>query len=49
VHGNLGEILNSESMGALRDDIQSANRAECARCVCSMWRAPDSIETLLPA
>lgn len=49
VHGDLGEVLNSESMGALRDAIQSASRAECARCVCSMWRAPDSIETLLPA
>lgn len=49
VHGDLGEVLNSEPMGALRDAIQSASRAECARCVCSMWRAPDSVEPLLPA
>lgn len=49
VHEDLGEVLNSEPMGALRHAIQSASRAECARCVCSMWRAPDSVETLLPA
>lgn len=49
VHGDLGDVLNSEPMGALRHAIQSASRAECARCVCSMWRDPDSVETLLPA
>lgn len=32
--------LNSESMLALRADIREQRRPECARCVCSLWRAP---------
>lgn len=49
VHGDLGDVLNSESMDALRHAIQTASRAECARCVCPMWRDLDNVETLLPA
>jgi len=38
---NLAEVLNSEEMSALRELIRSSGRAECARCVCSLWRDPD--------
>jgi MoaA/NifB/PqqE/SkfB family radical SAM enzyme len=48
VEGDLGSVLNSESMIALRRAIRTAGRAECSRCVCSMWRDLDSVETLLP-
>ncbi|MDE2260948.1 MAG: radical SAM protein [Gammaproteobacteria bacterium] len=34
----LGEVLNGEEMAALRQSIRRAERAECSRCVCSMWR-----------
>jgi MoaA/NifB/PqqE/SkfB family radical SAM enzyme len=39
---HLGEVLNSDSMTALREDIRAGRRSECARCVCSLWRDPDS-------
>jgi MoaA/NifB/PqqE/SkfB family radical SAM enzyme len=37
---DLEEVLNSNSMLALREDIRSGARSECARCVCSLWREP---------
>ena len=40
IHPDLDLMLNSESMSALRADIREQRRPECARCVCSMWRAP---------
>ena len=41
--GDLGEALNSDSMVGLREDIRAGARPECARCVCSLWREPDSL------
>jgi Fe-coproporphyrin III synthase len=38
--GELGEVLNSERMMALRADLRAGARPECARCVCSLWREP---------
>jgi MoaA/NifB/PqqE/SkfB family radical SAM enzyme len=32
--------LSSERMTALRGDIRGGRRAECRRCVCTMWRDP---------
>jgi Fe-coproporphyrin III synthase len=40
-HGDLGEALNGDAMLLLRDSIAQGARPECARCVCSMWRAPE--------
>jgi len=37
----LEAVLNQDSMMALREDIRTGSRAECARCVCSLWREPD--------
>jgi MoaA/NifB/PqqE/SkfB family radical SAM enzyme len=34
----LREALNTPAAVALRRDIRSGRRAECARCVCAMWR-----------
>ena len=39
---SLEEILNHASMSALREQIRSGGRPECARCVCSLWRDPGS-------
>jgi MoaA/NifB/PqqE/SkfB family radical SAM enzyme len=36
-------VLNGTPMSALREQIRSGNRPECARCVCSLWRDPDRI------
>ena len=50
-HDDLGAVLNGDSMIALRDEIRSGLRPECATCVCSLWRDPDSRATsdfLLP-
>jgi MoaA/NifB/PqqE/SkfB family radical SAM enzyme len=38
---DLGEVLNGDSMIALREDIRAGARPECTRCVCSLWREPD--------
>jgi len=38
---NLEEVLNDASMNTLREGIRAGTRAECARCVCSLWRDPD--------
>lgn len=35
---SLEEVLNGEAMTALRHSIRRGERAECSRCVCSMWR-----------
>jgi Fe-coproporphyrin III synthase len=50
-HDDLEAVLNGDSMMALRDEIRSGLRPECATCVCSLWRDPDSRATsdfLLP-
>jgi MoaA/NifB/PqqE/SkfB family radical SAM enzyme len=39
---DLGEALNADAMRLLRDSIARGARPECARCVCSMWREPQS-------
>jgi MoaA/NifB/PqqE/SkfB family radical SAM enzyme len=39
---DLDSVLNSESMIGLRQNIRAGRRAECARCVCSLWREPGS-------
>lgn len=38
VGDDLEEVLNSEAMASLRHSIRHGERAECSRCVCSMWR-----------
>lgn len=38
VADDLEATLNGERMVALRQAIRDGTRAECARCVCSMWR-----------
>ena len=49
-HLNLEEALNSEPMAALRQAIRTSNRAECATCVCSMWRDLSVVGTqILPS
>jgi MoaA/NifB/PqqE/SkfB family radical SAM enzyme len=40
--GHLKDVLNSDSMTALREGIRAGRRTECSRCVCSLWRDPDS-------
>ncbi len=37
---DLSATLNSAAMTALRSDIKAGARAECATCVCSLWREP---------
>jgi len=39
---DLGSVLNGSSMIALREDIRSGLRPECATCVCSLWRESGS-------
>ncbi len=39
--GGLAKALNGDSMIALREEIRSGGHAECARCVCSLWREPE--------
>lgn len=36
----LPQALNSDEMISLRERIRGGDRAECARCVCSLWREP---------
>ncbi|MDE2447376.1 MAG: radical SAM protein, partial [Gammaproteobacteria bacterium] len=40
VTDDLGATLNGEDMTALRASIRRGERAECSRCVCSIWRDP---------
>jgi MoaA/NifB/PqqE/SkfB family radical SAM enzyme len=39
----LAVTLNSPAAVALRRDIRGGRRAECARCVCAMYRGPRSL------
>ncbi|MBV8144676.1 MAG: radical SAM protein [Gammaproteobacteria bacterium] len=41
---DLESVLNQPSMAALRERIRSGQRAECTRCVCSLWREPQQRE-----
>jgi MoaA/NifB/PqqE/SkfB family radical SAM enzyme len=38
VFEDLETALNAPALSRLRGDIRDGRRAECARCVCSMWR-----------
>lgn len=52
VKDDVEEVLNGDAMVALRDSIRRGERAECSRCVCSMWRdlgKPAADRVLLPA
>lgn len=40
--GDLDRAVNSDGMAALRHSIRAGQRAECLRCVCSLWREPES-------
>jgi MoaA/NifB/PqqE/SkfB family radical SAM enzyme len=40
VDDDLSEVLNSQEMVSLRRSIRAGQRAECASCVCSLWREP---------
>jgi MoaA/NifB/PqqE/SkfB family radical SAM enzyme len=44
VVADVGAVLNSEAMMMLRGDIRERRRAECATCVCSLWRDPDQLD-----
>jgi MoaA/NifB/PqqE/SkfB family radical SAM enzyme len=44
----LGATLNAADMRALRADIRAGHRAECATCVCPLWRESGAAATLLP-
>jgi MoaA/NifB/PqqE/SkfB family radical SAM enzyme len=39
---DLESVLNGDPMVELRENIRAGARAECARCVCSLWREPGS-------
>lgn len=39
---DLAGAVNSGPMMALRAELRSGTRPECARCVCSLWRDPDN-------
>ncbi|MEP7357117.1 MAG: radical SAM/SPASM domain-containing protein [Anaerolineales bacterium] len=39
----LAQALNAPALVALRRDIRAGRRAECARCVCAMYRGPRSL------
>jgi MoaA/NifB/PqqE/SkfB family radical SAM enzyme len=39
---DLPRALNDGALRALRTDIATGRRPECARCVCSMWRDPQA-------
>jgi MoaA/NifB/PqqE/SkfB family radical SAM enzyme len=43
---DLPASLNHSSLQLLRGDIRAGRRAECQRCVCSMWRDPASIDSV---
>ena len=40
---DLPAVLNGAPMTGLRRDIRQRLRAECATCVCSMWREPSRL------
>jgi len=41
LQGDLETVLNHDAMTALREDIRTGSRPECATCVCALWREPD--------
>jgi MoaA/NifB/PqqE/SkfB family radical SAM enzyme len=43
VDDDLPAVLNGAPMASLRRDIRQRRRAECATCVCSMWREPNRL------
>lgn len=43
---DLASVLNSESMMELRRSIRERRRAECATCVCSLWRDVNHVSGL---
>ncbi len=45
--GDLAGALNGEAMRALREAIHGGERAECATCVCSMWRDLDTVDAAI--
>ena len=47
--GELGKVLRQPGMAALRAGIRAGERAECATCVCALWRDAADTATLLPA
>lgn len=52
LENDLEGVLNGGAMTALRRAIRDGERAECSRCVCSMWRdlrIPAKDRALLPA
>lgn len=46
VTDDLGEVLNSDAMTALRRSIRDGRRPECTTCVCSLWRDLSNISRL---
>jgi MoaA/NifB/PqqE/SkfB family radical SAM enzyme len=47
---DIAGALDGDAMRALRGEIRAGRRAECATCVCSLWREPGAAEaSLLPA
>ena len=40
----LTHALDDSDLMTLRDTIRAGHRAECTRCVCSMWREPGAFE-----
>ena len=48
VGNSLVEALNAEAMVELRRTIRAGARPECATCVCSLWRDPDSLSVPQP-
>ena len=45
VRDDFVSALNGEAMTALRLAIRAGERPECATCVCSMWRNPETVGT----
>jgi MoaA/NifB/PqqE/SkfB family radical SAM enzyme len=43
ISGDPGAMLDAAAMRALRADISAGKRAECTRCVCSLWREPETL------
>ncbi len=43
---DLPRALNEPAMLSVRSDIRAGRRAECAACVCSMWRDPQTPWTM---
>ncbi len=46
VTDDLGEVLNSGAMTALRRSIREGRRPECTTCVCSLWRDLSNVSRL---